>query len=238
MVRKKIGEMLIEAGLLTERQLRTALSEQRRWGGTLGRALIDERFVTEADLLSVLSRQFNLPIIDLDQLAIAQGVLDLVPAEIARELTVVPFAQAGKSLDVAMVDPTNVGVIDELRIRTHLTIRPHLAGPKNLERALTKYYGRDFGAPRSRTPTSDPAVGVDPNKTDSSISEKARPAQQRPIEDVRSADLRNSEIDALQARLSQLEEMVAHEKEVTRKLLSLLVTKSLATREEILATIH
>jgi hypothetical protein len=62
----------------------------------------------------------------------------------------VPFAQPMKFLDVAMADPTNLGIIDELRIRTQLNIRPYLAGPKMIERALAKHYGRGFGRPLRR----------------------------------------------------------------------------------------
>ena len=230
MARKKLGEMLIEAGVLTEQHLRDALAEQRRWGGTIGQTLVEKRFITEADLVAVLSRQFNVPIVDLDHMTIPPSVLELVPADLAHELSVVPFAQPMKFLDVAMAEPTNLGVIDELRIRTQLNIRPHLAGPKTLERALTKYYVRGFGAPRGPV---DIDVDVDLGETSSLISEKIRPGRQRPPE-----ELRHSEIDALQGRLSHLEAMVARDEEVLRKLLSLLVAKGVATRDEILDAIR
>jgi hypothetical protein len=70
----------------------------------------------------------------------------------------VPFAQPMKFLDVAMSDPTNLGIIDELRIRTQLNIRSFLAGPKAIERAIQRFYGRGFGAAASRR---DIAVPID-----------------------------------------------------------------------------
>ena len=145
MPRKKLGAMLVEAGVLSEQGLRMALNEQKRWGGTLGRTLVDMKLVSEAELVRVLSLQLTLPTIDLDHVEIHPTVLDLVPGELAEHHNIVPFAQPMKFLDVAMADPTNLGIIDELRIRTQLNIRPYLAGPKMIERALAKHYRRGFG---------------------------------------------------------------------------------------------
>lgn len=229
MARKKLGEMLIEAGVLTESQLRDALLEQRRWGGTIGRMLVEKRFIREADLVAVLSQQFNVPVVDLDRLAIPRAVLELVPGDLAHELSVVPFAQPMKFLDVAMAEPNNAGVIDELRIRTQLNIRPHLAGPKSLERALAKYYLRNFGPPR----IGGDAVEIDGHGVDTLISEKGVRPRSAPLPTVR-----DSEIDALQHRMSRLEALISRDEEVLRKLLGLLIAKGVATRDEILEAIR
>ena len=231
--------MLIEAGILSDQNLRHALAEQRRWGGTIGRTLIEMRLVREADLLTVLSRQFGVPVVDLDRVTISQAVLELVPGDLAQELSVVPFAQPMKFLDVAMADPTNLGVIDELRIRTQLNIRPHLAGPKNLERAISKYYQRGFAMTHHGASSGSIEVDVldlhpDGRPADL-ISEHARPQPgQRPP----ATTSRGIEIDALQTRMSMLEALVARDEEVLRKLLSLLVSKGVASREEILEAIR
>lgn len=145
MARKKLGEMLIDAGVLSEQALRRALNEQRRWGGTLGRTLVDLKLLGENELVRVLSMQLHLPTVDLDTIEIEPEVLDLVPGELAEQYNIVPFAQPMKFLDVAMAEPTNLGIIDELRIRTQLNIRPYLVGPKMIERALAKHYRRGFG---------------------------------------------------------------------------------------------
>lgn len=150
MARKKLGEMLVEAGVLEEQGLRMALNEQRRWGGTLGRILIDMKLLSEADLVQALAQQLHLPTVDLDGLDIHPTVLELVPGELAEQHGIVPFAQPMKFLDVAMTEPTNLGLIDELRIRTQLNIRPYLAGPKMVERAIAKHYRRGFGRPLMR----------------------------------------------------------------------------------------
>jgi hypothetical protein len=83
-------------------------------------------------------------------------VLELVPGEFAEQNSLVPFAQPMKFLDVAMAEPTNQGVVDELRIRTQLNIRPYLAGPKAIERAIGKFYRRGFGRMLSRAAVDVP----------------------------------------------------------------------------------
>jgi hypothetical protein len=145
MARKRLGEILLEAGLIDEATLRVALTEQRRFGGHLGRVLVDMKKVLEEDLVAALSRQLAVPVIDLDHLDIAQAVIELVPGEMAEAYSLIPFAQPMKFLDVAMGDPTNQTAIDELRVRTQLNIRTYLAGPKAMERALHRYYGRGLG---------------------------------------------------------------------------------------------
>jgi type IV pilus assembly protein PilB len=163
MARKKLGEMLVEAGVLSEQGLRMALGEQRRWGGTLGRTLVEMKLVSESGLVQVLAQQLHLPAIDLDDLEIHPTVLELVPGELAEQHNLVPFAQPMKFLDVAMVDPTNLGVIDELRIRTQLNIRPYLAGPKMIERAIGKHYRRGIGRLHIRSSVPlESAMDVEP----------------------------------------------------------------------------
>jgi len=239
MARKKLGTMLIEAGAITEQSLRVALGEQKRWGGTLGRTLVEMKLVTEPELVRVLALQLNVPAIDLETLEIPQAILDLIPGELAEQHSLIPFAQPMKFLDVAMADPTNVGILDELRIRTQLNIRPHIAGPKMIERAIGKYYQRGF-ARYKRTDvalemnTGD-SVPLEPSTDVPSAVEHEgiRPQRQPP-----GGGTRDAEINALQERISQLESLVARDEGVLRKVLALLVEKGVATRDEILERIR
>ena len=254
MARKKLGEMLVEAGVITETNLRAALNEQRRWGGTLGRQLVEMKMLSEAELVRVLSMQLNLPAIELDHLQIAQAVIDLVPADVAAEHNIIPFAQQMKFLDVAMADPTNLGILDELRIRTQLNIRPYLAGPRAIERAIGKHYGKGFGIGH-RPDIAIPIEGSDvmdaPAPIPTSLKEglRTRPRQTAsalappppvglaPATAPLGGSMRDAEIEALQTRISRLEQLLARDEEVLRKVLALLVEKRVATREEILERI-
>lgn len=214
MARKRIGEILVQAGVLDNAGLRAALAEQRRWGGPLGRTLVDMRLVTEEALVRALSQQLNFPIADLDRIDIPQDVLALVPVELAEQHNLVPFQREGKFLDVAMIDPTDLGIIDELRIRTQLNVRSHLAGPKTIERALARWYRAGADEPHTML---------------------AQPYGERLIDPAGAAPSdRDAEIQALQSRISTLEALVSRDEGVLRKLLGLLVEKGVATREEIL----
>jgi type IV pilus assembly protein PilB len=256
MARKKLGELLVQAGLVTETNLRAALAEQRRWGGTLGRTLIEMKMLREEDLVRTLSSQLGIQAVDLDAMAIPKEVIDLVPGELAQQWSAVPFGQPMKFLDVAMADPTNLGIADELRIRTQLNIRPYLAGPKMIERAIAKYYGRGFGM-YQRAPEVSPIELASPDNLDPATLAPARAAQASSVgrggEGIRpypraqhgtapppiglprdAPTALDAEVTALQSRISNLEALVHRDEEVLRKVLALLIEKGLATREEIL----
>jgi hypothetical protein len=141
-VRKKLGDILVTAGLIDERGLQAALAEQKRRGGPLGRALIELKLVSEEVLVVALSKQLNIPTVDLDKVNPSPETLERLTGEYAEHNSIVPLKVSGKFLDVAMTDPTNIGVLDELRIRSQMNIRPYIAGPKAMERALHRLYGR------------------------------------------------------------------------------------------------
>ena len=224
MARKRIGEMLVEAGLLDAVGLWRALNEQRRWGGQLGSVLVDLKLVSEDALVAALSRQLNFPVVRLDDIDVAEEVLALVPSELAERHQIVPFAREGKFFDVAMSDPTNLGIIDELRIRTQLNVRTYLAGPKSIERGLARFYGAATGhlglsfRPRDMR---DEDFDIDVEELEDKTAT------------IRSRE-RDQEILALQDRLSTLEALVSRDEDVIRKLLGLLIDKGVASREEVL----
>jgi type IV pilus assembly protein PilB len=241
MARKRLGEILMAAGVLDEGKLRAALAEQRRWGGHLGRILVDMKALSEDTMVAALAHQLTFPTVNLDQRQVPLDVLDLVPAELAQQYSVVPFQVQGKFLDVAMADPTNLGIIDELRIRTRLNVRPHLAGPRMIERALGRLYhlggslhldssielgppGLDIGGVVSEPAPITPSA-AQRRAQGFELASPAPPAA--PSE-------RDREVASLQARVQHLEALVARDEDVLRKLMGLLIEKGLASREEIL----
>ena len=253
MARKRLGEILVQAGVIDEARLRAALVEQRRWGGHLGRILVDMKVVSEDTLVRALSHQLNFPIVNLERRNVEHDVLELVPGELAERHSLIPFNREGKFLDVAMSDPTNLGIIDELRIRTRLNVRPYLAGPKMIERALVKHYargvaalplpvgGRDDTVPKGRREGS--MLPIESGALSSSPA-AARRAQAYELmhgggdAGVAQEAERARELAVLQARVQHLEALVARDEEVLRKLLTLLIEKGVASREEILDKIR
>ncbi len=265
MARKRIGEILIQAGVLDQSGLRSALVEQRRWGGQLGRILIEMKLVSERVLVQALSHQLNFPVVNLEEIEFDPKLAELVPGELAEQHSIIPFKVEGKFLDVAMSDPTNLGIIDELRIRTRLNVRPYLAGPRAIEKAMARFYHRGLGlasAPvggqeaRARGGAVQyrdqvdmleldeprigpgPAAGVRIDGTGSAAQRRAQAFSMVQQSAPVAATLeREAEILALQERLAKLEALVARDEDVLRKLLALMVEKGIATRDEILERI-
>src|SRR5256886_15530824 len=118
-MRIRIGDLLVKAGVITELQLKAALSEQQQWGGKLGDILVRMEFLTEEVLVRALSKQTGIPRADLTGEG-DQSALQLIPADVAEEFGLVPLAlkEDGRVLLVAMSDPLNISVTDHLRSLT------------------------------------------------------------------------------------------------------------------------
>ncbi len=142
--RLKLGEMLLGEGLIDELQLRSALGEQRRWGWRLGMTLVRMGFIDEDRLVGALSRQFRLPLARLDGKKIHRQALDLVPEELAERFHCIPLflreEGAAKTLFLGMEDPSDLSVIDDLRVRTGIDIVPLLVAPSEREAAIERHY--------------------------------------------------------------------------------------------------
>ncbi len=143
--RKRIGELLLEAGVIDRFQLESALVHQRQWGGPLGRILVDNGFVSEALLMKSLASQLRLPLLNLDQQHIHEKVIEQLPADLAETYNVIPvrvqFQEGrGSILFLAMADPTNVEAIDAVQFRTGKRVSPVLAPEGQLERAIRRHY--------------------------------------------------------------------------------------------------
>lgn len=141
----RLGEILIEAGLLSESQLRSALAEQRWWGGRLGAALVGMELVSELALTRALASQLDLPIVTLSDKQIHPEVLALVPAELALKYQLVPLflrEESGvKTVFVAIGDPTALAALEELRAAVGMPASAVVVAPSELEAALARFYG-------------------------------------------------------------------------------------------------
>ena len=140
--RTLLGALLMEEGLITPEQLEAALTEQRRnaSGKRIGEILVSMRFLTEPNLLRILSRQLDCPIVDLNREPPDPTVLDIVPSEFALRHQLLPLRQNDETLVVAMADPLDINALDDLRLLTGLDIAPMLAAPAELRRLCEQVY--------------------------------------------------------------------------------------------------
>jgi type IV pilus assembly protein PilB len=145
MSRLRIGELLVQLGQLDADQLQVALAHQRQWGGRLGGAIVQLGFLEERALLEALGRQLGAPFMELGDREIPAKVIGVVPRKLAQARRVLPLAiEVGPRRDalvVALSDPADLGVIDEIAFATGLEVRPVLAAEQDLDRALEKHLG-------------------------------------------------------------------------------------------------
>lgn len=137
----KLGEILVKEQMITSSQLEEALKYQVLYGGKIGINLIEMGFIKEEDIARMLSRKFNLPFIEPEKLNyIPAEVIAQIPAELAARHSVVPIALERKRLTVAMANPTDLEVVDEMAFRTGFVILPVVTPELSLTHALKKYY--------------------------------------------------------------------------------------------------
>jgi type IV pilus assembly protein PilB len=149
--KKRLGELLLEAGVIDEAMLQSALGHQRRWGGRLGQALLDLKLVSEAVIVEALSRKSGIEVArlnDLEPYALEQAT-KLVPREFAQRNNVFPMAADTSSITVAMSDPTNLALTDELRFRTGRRVKVCIGGDREIAEAIRSHYSQDYQAPAS-----------------------------------------------------------------------------------------
>jgi hypothetical protein len=139
-VKKKMGQMLIERGVITPKQLRAALGKQKKYGGYISQHLIALNFATETDVAICLSNQYNFAYMPLKNYAISDEVLKLVPLKWVKIYTVLPLDKIGNIVSVAMADPLNDGVIQMLRQITGCEIAIFVSTYSELNEAIGKCY--------------------------------------------------------------------------------------------------
>jgi type IV pilus assembly protein PilB len=137
---ERIGDLLVREGLITKDQLDKALQEQRQNGTRVGYNLVKLGFVQEIELTKTLARQYKMPAVDLSKFEVDPKIVKLIPADLAVKNLVLPLKRDGRTLTVAMADPTNFAVIDDLKFITRYDIFPVIAGEFTLRNTLEKIY--------------------------------------------------------------------------------------------------
>ena len=136
----RLGDLLIKEGLISKDQLDKALQEQRQNGTRLGYNLVKLGFVQETEITKMLARQYRMPAVDLARFEVDPKIVKMIPGDLALKHLVLPLKREGRTLTVAMADPTNLGVIDDLKFITRYDIFPVIAGEYTLRTALEKHY--------------------------------------------------------------------------------------------------
>ena len=136
----RLGEILLREGLVTREQLAQALAEQKNSKHRLGYVLVKLGLVQELEITKVLARQYRMPAVDLSRFEVDPKIIKLVPADLATKSVVLPLKREGRTLTVAMADPTDLGLLEDLKFITRFDLFPVIAGEYTLRNLIEKHY--------------------------------------------------------------------------------------------------
>jgi type IV pilus assembly protein PilB len=202
----KLGDLLVSENLITGAQLEQAVELQRRSGTRLAQCLVKLGYVNDEDIAKVLSRRYGVPSINLSYFEIDPAVIQLVPRETAQKYHLLPLSRVGSVLTIALLDPTNVTALDDIKFMTGFNIEPVVAAESSISEAIEKYYGSPHAIELKRVMDS---IGVE---------EKASP-------DEIDADMEIQEGSEQQVDLAELER--AAEEAPVVKLVNLILVDAL-----------
>jgi type IV pilus assembly protein PilB len=137
---QRLGDLLVREKIINPQQLEQALKEQKRGGGRLGSVLVKLGFLSDEEVTNFLSRQYGVPAINLQYFEVDSSVIKLIPEETARKHHILPLSRVGASLTIAMVDPTNVFAMDDIKFMTGFNIEPVVASETSIMEGIEKAY--------------------------------------------------------------------------------------------------
>ncbi|MFZ9887742.1 MAG: hypothetical protein ACO3JL_09590 [Myxococcota bacterium] len=180
MARLRLGEVLVQAGLIDEMQVNAALAHQRQWGGQLGSVLVEQGYVDEIPLYDALAAHLGVRRVSLPDLPISPQVATALPAQLCQEKMLIPVGVDDRTLVIATDTPQDVQVLDDIAFRTGLKVRYVVAPPREIEWAIRRYH---FGDSSACPPPATRAVQMEVEEF--KIVDMAGHTVQRSIDDLR-----------------------------------------------------
>ena len=137
----RLGDLFVREGLIDAQQLQDALADAKEGGTRIGFSLVKLGFVGENELTRMLSKQYRLPAVDLEKVEVDPKIYKLIDGNMAYQHLVLPLRRVGRTLTVAMANPSEIEAVDVLRFKTRYDIEPVIVGEYTLRKHLEKYYG-------------------------------------------------------------------------------------------------
>lgn len=241
----RVGELLRKAGLLDELQLRSAITRQTQWGGRLAKHVEEMGFAREDQIVDALASSLGLSKIQLGMLVRDPGAIGKVEVELAQEKGIFPYAlrDNGKTLWIAMADPTDLETVDLLATRTGCRVRTVVAGENDILAAIARHYRSQEPVANLPPPPSASLVHAPPNPTGTDLESESEwplggftpPRGMRvlgPLPETPAASPVSTAAEVQQLR-TELEKAT----NVLRGLIDLLVEKGLISNEELRTSI-
>ena len=182
---QRLGDLLVKEKIITAEQLAEAVKTQKENNCRLGSALVKLGFLTDGDVTNFLSRQYGVPAINLSYFEIDPAVVKLIPYETAKRYQILPLSRVGASLTIAMVDPTNVFAMDDIKFMTGFNIEPVVASESSILEGIDKAYGakkEDLEhVMMSMSETDEADVEVQTEQEEMGLADLERAADEAPI---------------------------------------------------------
>lgn len=137
---KPLGELLIERGVITHDQLNVGISKQKEIGGLLGEVLVEMGYATERDIAQALTSQYGFPYLPLANYEIDEDVIKTVPENVCRQFGLIPIDKIGKSLTLAMSNPLNYQAAEDVELITGCTVQTFVSTATEVKQSIDKYY--------------------------------------------------------------------------------------------------
>jgi len=183
---QRLGDLLVKEKIITQEQLQQATKSQKENNSRLGAALVKLGFLTEEDFTNFLSRQYGVPAINLAYFEIDASVVKLIPFETAKRYQILPLSRVGASLTIAMVDPTNVFAMDDIKFMTGFNIEPVVASESSILEGIEKAYGTKQGEDlesvmQTMNDLGDTDVELQSDEAEAALADLERAADEAPI---------------------------------------------------------
>lgn len=143
MTKKRLGELLVEAGLVSEEQLQHSLQEQRRSGELLGEVMVHLGYVTEDDVASTLVQQFGIPFIRVSQYYISKDMVDLFPEAMLRQYMFAPIDRIGSVLIIVSAGVLNQDIVNELERATGCKVHIYIGVQSDVREAIERQFHKE-----------------------------------------------------------------------------------------------
>lgn len=139
-INKKLGEILIESGVITAAQLERALELQKEKGGLIGEVLVQLKFTTEEDIAKTLTAQYGFAYLPLANYEIDQALIKLIPERVARQYCLIPIDKISSNLTIAMSNPLNAPAIEDIETLSGCSVQVFVSTASDIREAIEKYY--------------------------------------------------------------------------------------------------
>ena len=139
-IKKQLGELLIERGVITKKQLEHALETQKEKGGLIGQVLVNLGYATEEAIAQALTAQYGFPYLPLENYEIDSEIVKIVPKNVASQFCLIPIDKIGANLTIAMSNPLNNLAIEDIELVSGLCVQIFVSTATDVKNAIEKYY--------------------------------------------------------------------------------------------------